>query len=147
MDQRWSNILWTLGGIFVVCMVLASVILLLIDRQLRRISLPSDADFWTTLRAVPFALVLALDLLDLGLDVLAAPLVWVLLSRYRLQALRNVAITEALVPLTQALPTFTVSWFAARALGLGQPPTRSQRGVIDTDQVDDDRYAPRTGRR
>ena len=36
--------------------------------------------------------------------------------------LRNKATLEALVPFTNVIPTFTVSWFAARLLNLGGTP-------------------------
>lgn len=80
-----------------------------------------DAGFAQTLRAVPLRLVVGLDLLDLGLDVLAAPLVWWMLDRSGLKALRNVAAVEAVVPFTQAVPLMTLCWVGVRvgdSLGL-----------------------------
>jgi hypothetical protein len=126
--------------------VLAAIVLSLVVRRLRRIDLPPDADFWTTIRAVPFGLVLGLDLLDLALDVLAVPVVWAILRRFRLQALRNAALIEAAIPFTQALPTFTVAWFVARVFGLGQARLTDRR-VIDVQEVGSDRSVPRAGRR
>jgi uncharacterized membrane protein YhaH (DUF805 family) len=146
MNESFLHFLQTLGIILLVCLVLATVLLALVVRRLRRINLPPDADFWTTLRAVPFPLVLSLDLLDLALDVLATPIVWAILSRFRLQALRNVAMVEALIPFTQALPTFTVAWIVARLFGLGQHQL-SNRRVIDVEEVGPDRSVPRAGRR
>jgi hypothetical protein len=146
MDEGLRTLIYTLGSIVMLCLVLASVLFALVYGRLRRIRLPPNADFWTTIRAVPLGLVIGLDLLDLALDVLATPIVWALLSRFRLQALRNVAVVEALIPFTQAIPTFTVAWFAARVFNLGQQ-TLTGRRVIDADQVSPDRYVPRTGKR
>ncbi len=119
--------------------------LALIHRSLRRLRVPPDADFVTTLRLVPLSLVVVLDLLDLGLDILAAPLVWLVLSRYRLQALRNVAAFEALVPFTQVLPTMTTAWLVVRILGLGRVPPPGN--VIDAEESSPGQYVPRVGRR
>jgi hypothetical protein len=146
MNESFQNFLQTLGIVLVVCLALAAVLLALVVRRLRRIDLPPGADFWTTIRAVPFMLVLALDLLDMALDVLAAPIVWTILSRFRLQALRNVAMVEALIPFTQVLPTFTVAWIVARAFGLGQDPGGNRR-VIDVEDIGPDRYVSRPRRR
>lgn len=109
-------------SVLVICAVLGGLLLALVYRKLRRIRVPANADFFTTIRAVPLGLVVALDLLDLGLDIFATPIVWLVLSRFRLQALRNVAAVEALVPFTQPIPTLTLAWFAARALNLGDAP-------------------------
>ena len=125
--------------------VLGVVGLLLIHRSLRKLRVPDDASFATTLRIVPLSLVVVLDLLDLGLDIFAAPIVWLVLSRYKLQALRNVAALEALVPFTQVLPTLTVAWFVVRLLGLGERPRVGT--IIDADEVSPGQYAPRVGRR
>ena len=117
----------------------------LMHRRLRRLQVPPDAGFATTLRLVPLSLVIALDLLDLGLDIFATPIVWLVLTRYRLQALRNVAALEALVPLTQAIPTLTLAWFAVRVLGLGDPPPSET--ILEAEELSPGRYAPRVGRR
>lgn len=147
MNDAARTFIYTLGGILFICLVLAALLLALVYRRLRRIDLPPDADFWTTIRAVPFALALGLDLLDLSLDVIATPFVWVILSRFRLQALRNAATFVALVPFTQALPAFTVAWIAARLFGLGEQRNRTDRRIIDAERVAADRYVPRTRRR
>ena len=76
---------------------------------------PPNADFFTTVRAVPLSLVVGLDLLDLALDVFSAPIIWFILNRFGLQALRNVATVEALIPITGPIPTLTLAWLAARA--------------------------------
>lgn len=132
-------------SVLLICVVAAGLLLALVYRQLRRINVPPNADFFTTIRAVPLALVVALDLLDLGLDILATPIVWVILSRFRLQALRNVAAVEALIPFTQPVPTLTVAWIAARMFNLGDAPL-PRREVIETEEVRPGEYRPRTGR-
>jgi hypothetical protein len=140
----WQAALRVLGVIALVALVLAGLVLALAFRALRRIRVPPNADFFTTIRAVPLSLVVGLDLLDLGLDVLSTPIVWVILSRFRLQALRNVASVEALIPFTGPIPTLTISWFLARALNLGQP---YDPNLIETERAGPGRYVPRPGRR
>lgn len=125
-----------------VILVLAAVVLALAFQRLRRIRVPPDADFFTTIRAVPLALVIGLDLLDLGLDFLSTPVVWYLLNRLNLGALRNVASFEALLPFTGPIPTMTLAWLAARALNLGQV---SDPNVIETERVGRE-YVPRLHR-
>ncbi len=88
-------------------------------RQLRNVEIPPDASFTETLRLTPFLIVLAIDLLDLSLDVLAVPVVWVLLNKLGLKALREVSAIEALIPGTQLIPTLTLSWLGIRVLGVG----------------------------
>lgn len=124
-----------------VALVLAAVALTVAVRKLRRIRLPADADFFTAVRAVPLSLMIGLDLLDLALDVFSAPIMWVLLNRTGLQALRNTAAVEALIPVTGPIPTLTIAWFAARLLNLGRA---YDPNVIETRQVGPNEYAPRT---
>ena len=145
MDNNWQQFLIAIAAIFVTAAVLGLVGLLLIHRSLRRLRVPPNADLPTTLRIVPLSLVVVLDLLDLGLDVFAAPIVWIVLSRYRLQALRNTAAVEALIPFTQAIPTLTIAWLGVRILNLGRLPEPDT--VIDTEQQRPGHYVPRTGRR
>lgn len=140
----WQAALRVLGVIALVALILAGLVLALAFRALRRIRVPPNADFFTTLRAVPLSLVVGLDLLDLGLDVLSTPIIWVILNRFRLQALRNVASIEALVPFTGPIPTLTIAWFLARALNLGQP---YDPNLIETERAGPGRYVPRPGRR
>ena len=145
MEGEWRQIPQILGLIVLCSAVLGLVGLLLIHRSLRRLRVPSDASFTTTLRLVPLSLVLVLDLLDLGLDIFATPIVWLTLSRYNLHALRNVAAVEAIVPFTQPIPTLTVAWFAVRLFGLGDP--QPSASILDAEQVAPGHYAPRVGRR
>ena len=118
----------TFRGLFTVLLiamalsvVLASIGLVALARSIRRLRIPPEADFFTTMRYIPLGLVIALDLLDFGLDIFSAPIIWIALDRMGLPNLRNKATIEALIPLTNVIPTFTVSWFAARLLNLGDP--------------------------
>lgn len=79
-------------------------------------SSPGDTDFAGTLRNVPLRLVVGLDLLDFGLDILAAPLSWWLLDRAGLRSLRAVASIEALIPFTQPIPLLTLCWLGIRLM-------------------------------
>jgi hypothetical protein len=60
------------------------------------------------------------------------------LDRLGLKGLRNKAAIEALIPFTQPIPTFTLSWIAARTLDLGEDPIIS---VIEGEFVE--HHAPR----
>lgn len=139
-----QTILKVLGVIAVIALVLAAAVLAVAIRKLKRIRLPPDADFFTTIRAVPLSLAVGLDLLDLGLDVFSTPVIWWLLNRTGLQALRNVASFEALLPFTGPVPTLTIAWFAARWLNLGQP---YDPDVIEAQRVAPGRYVARPGGR
>jgi len=121
MNETFGNILTTLLIIMAVCVVVSLLGLLLVARSIRRLRIPADADFFTTMRHVPITLPILLDMLDFGLDVFAAPIAFVLLDRMGLRGLRNKAAIEALIPFTQPIPTFTLGWIAARVLGLGKP--------------------------
>lgn len=121
MNDTLNNVLVIVLTLMGVSIVIALLGLLMLMRRIRRLRIPSDAGFFTTLRAVPFALVVLLDLLDFGLDIFSAPIMWVVLNRMGLPNLRNKATIEALIPFTNVLPTFTVCWIAARLLQLGDP--------------------------
>jgi len=90
-------------------------------KQIKRLEVPPDAGFFATMHYVPLLLVVLLDLLDLGFDIFAAPVAWLILDRMGLQSLRNRAAVEALIPFTQPIPTFTLAWLLARLLKIGQP--------------------------
>jgi hypothetical protein len=136
----WGAALKFLAVIAVAALILSALVLAWAFRTLRRVRVPPDADFFTTVRAVPLSLMVGLDLLDLGLDFLSTPLIWVILNRYGLQSLRNVASIEALLPFTGPIPTLTIAWFAARMLNLGTP---YDPNLIETRQAGPDRYVPR----
>jgi len=119
MSETLQNYLAVALALMGASVVVALSGLLLLMRSVRRLGVPRDADFFTTLRMIPLALVVLLDLLDFGLDFLSAPLLWVILDRMGLPSLRNRATVEAIIPVTGPIPTFTICWFAARVLNLG----------------------------
>ena len=109
----FTTLLWIMG----IALALALPLLAWVIWRVRRIALPAGADFFTALRHTPFVVVVLLDLLDLGLDFLSAPIAWVLLTRLGLAPLRGVTIIEELIPGTQIIPTMTLAWVAVRFLG------------------------------
>jgi len=139
-----QTVLKILGVIAFVALVLAAGILAVAIRKLRRIRLPADADFFTAVRSVPLSLVVGIDLLDLALDVFSTPIIWFILNRTGLQALRNVASIEALIPISAPIPTLTIAWLAARLFNLGRP---ADPNVIETERIGPGRYAPRSRER
>jgi hypothetical protein len=138
-----TDLLKILAVLMLSALVLGAVALTMAVRKLRRIRLPADADFFTAVRAVPFSLVIGLDLLDFALEVFSAPIMWVLLDRTGLKALRNTAAIEALIPITGPIPTLTIAWLAARMFNLGRA---YDPDVIETVQVGPNEFAPRHGR-
>jgi hypothetical protein len=110
------------GIVFIVIVVssllLAVVLLTIAVRHVRHLNIPADADFVDTLRLTPFYVVLGIDLLDVGLDVLSAPIAWVLLDRMGLKALRSVSAVQAVIPGTQFLPALTACWIGVRLLNI-----------------------------
>jgi hypothetical protein len=86
--------------------------------RVRRIHLPEGADFFTALEYTPLSIVILLDLLDLSLDFLSAPISWTILSYLGLQPLRGITLVESLIPGTQFLPTMTIFWLLVRLLNL-----------------------------
>lgn len=104
-------------GVMSVAFVLALLLLVIIIIQVRRIHVPPDADFAKTLLYTPLLVVVFLDVLDLALDFLSAPIAWIVLDRLGLKGLRGVATVESIIPLTQAIPTMTLAWIGVRILG------------------------------
>ena len=143
MDASLWRILTTLGIIMGVCVIVALIGLFALVRSIRRLRVPHEADFFTTMHYIPLSLVIVLDLLDFGLDIFSAPIMWIALDRMGLPNLRNKATIEALIPLTNVIPTFTVSWVAARLLHLGEQPWDYRDGDWD----DRARHAPALPRR
>ena len=135
-----ETILTWMLGIMAGALLLAGLALYLAIRKLRTIRLPPDADFFTAIRAVPLSLVIGLDLLDLGLDTFSAPIVWFILNRTGLTALRNVAAFESFIPFTGPIPTLTIAWFVARFLNLGQT---YDPNLIEAKRVGPGRYVAR----
>ena len=151
MSQGWTQLLWTLLIISGVCLVIALVGLMFIVRRIRQLRIPQQADFFTTMRHVPLILVILLDLLDFALDIFSAPIMWVVLDRMGLPNLRNKAVLEALIPITNVIPTFTVAWVLARVLNLGEAPdpyrpSFPRRVLSDRDPNDAQRYASKDQR-
>src|SRR3954471_17040037 len=111
--------------------IIACIGLAVLARSIRRLRIPPDADFFTTMRYIPLPLAIVLDLLDFGLDIFSAPIIWIALDRMGLYNLRNKATIEALIPITNVIPTFTVCWFAARLFNLGMQPWPYADGDLD----------------
>jgi hypothetical protein len=106
-----------IASVVMACSFVAAVALLLLAvRQVKRIDVPPNAGFVATLQGTPLVLVVGLDLLDLALDIFAAPIAWVLLDYLNLQGLRGMTVVESLVPGTQLIPTLTLSWIVARMM-------------------------------
>lgn len=135
-----QTILKIIGVIALVSLVLSALILIVAIRKLRRIRVPANADFFTAVRAVPLSLVVGIDLLDLALESFSAPIIWFILNRSGLQALRNVAAVEALIPFSGPIPTLTIAWFAARLFKLGRP---YDPDIIETERIGPNSWAPR----
>lgn len=123
MTNTISQVLTIFAVIAVACVVVATIGLTLLVKSIRSLRVPPEAGFFSTMRMIPFALVVLLDVLDLGLDVFAAPIAWIFLSRMGLPNLRNKAAIEALIPFSGPIPTFTLSWLAVRMFGLGDAAT------------------------
>jgi hypothetical protein len=137
------SFLTALAVVALLALALAAAVLYVAWRKLRRIRISADADFFTTVRAVPLSLVVGLDLLDLALDVFSTPITWLLLDRLGLKALRNVATVKAAIPLGDMIPALTLAWLAARYLKLGRP---HDPNLIETERTDSGGYAPRVRR-
>lgn len=105
-----------------VSLALAILLFVLVIRKLGRLKIPPNATFAETLLYTPFLVVVFIDLLDWGLDILAAPFSWAILNRLGLKALRNVAVLEALIPFTQPIPTLTAAWLWVRLFGPDRLP-------------------------
>ena len=108
-EQLWTLLL-IFAGLAVLSLVAAILLTLMTYRRLRRLRLPSDADFMTCLRTVPISVVIILDLLDFSLDFFSVPIAWVILGKLGLQGLRGVTVLEELIPGTQLLPAMTLTW-------------------------------------
>jgi hypothetical protein len=111
------RLLINVAAVIMVISLLAAVLLLMIAiRRVRKIRVPPNAGFVATLQGTPFVVVLGLDLLDLALDVFAAPLAWGILEYLGLKGLQTVTVIESLFPGTQLIPTLTLCWLAARLM-------------------------------
>ncbi|MDM8528881.1 hypothetical protein QUF58_11830 [Anaerolineales bacterium HSG24] len=95
-------------------LALASLLLIWVIWQIKKIDLPPNADFKTALLSTPLVVVILLDLLDVGLNFMSAPVGWTILTYLGLHPLRGVAVVEGFLPGTEALPTMTVAWIGVR---------------------------------
>ena len=113
-----KTILLVVGALFLTGLVIGALLLAYAVRSMRHLDIPPDAGLADTLHATPFLVVVGIDLLDLTLDVLAAPVTWVILNRLGLRALRNMATIEAVIPGTQVIPTLTLAWIIVRVFNI-----------------------------
>lgn len=95
-------------------LLLSFVLLVVAFNKVRQLDIPENATLTDTLLAIPLTVVVGIDLLDLALDIFALPIVWIVLDRMKLRALRNVSSIEALIPFTGPIPTMTLAWLAVR---------------------------------
>ena len=117
MEEFLQNFGLVLLGVMGVAGIVALLLLVIIIVQVRRIHVPPNAGFAETLLYTPFLVVLFLDVLDLALDFLSAPIAWIVLDRLGLKGLRGFATLESFVPFTQMIPTMTMSWIGVRLFG------------------------------
>jgi hypothetical protein len=112
-------------ALFLIGLVLSALLLAYAFRAMRHLDIPPDAGLADTLHAVPFLVVVGIDLLDLTLDFLAAPASWIILDRLGLKSLRNMATIEALIPGTQFIPTLTLGWIIVRVFNITSDRTKT----------------------
>ena len=110
----WRSLLITILTFSAIGLGLTLIILGWVIWRVRRIQLPEEAGFFTALRATPLIVVILLDLLDMSLDFLSAPIAWTLLGHLGLSPLRGVTVVESLIPGTQLLPTMSIFWIISR---------------------------------
>jgi len=116
MSEELKLFLNVAAVVVAISFVAAIMLIYLAVRQVKRIQVPPGAGFVATLQGTPLVLVLGLDLLDLALDFLAAPVAWVILEYLGLKGLRGMTVVESLLPGTQLIPTLTLSWIVARLM-------------------------------
>ncbi|HRO25403.1 MAG TPA: hypothetical protein PLR07_14035 [Promineifilum sp.] len=117
MEEFLQNFVLILLGMMSIALVLAIILLIIIFIQIRHIKVPPNAGFAETLLYTPLLVVLFLDVLDLALDFLSAPIAWVVLDRLGLKGLRGVATVESFIPFTQVIPAMTLAWIGVRLFG------------------------------
>ncbi len=108
---QWLLVILSLLG---AGLVLSIALLGVVVWRVRKIRLPEDADWITTMRMTPIVVVLLLDLLDFSLDIFSIGITWPLLGYLGLKPLRNITVLEGVVPGTQLIPTLTLTWLLAR---------------------------------
>jgi hypothetical protein len=109
-----DTLFYILLTIFGSSLFLTIVFLVWVIWRVKRIQIPQNTDFFTTMRATPLSVAILLDLLDFTFDIFSIPFTWVLLGYLGLQPLRTVTIIEALIPGTQFIPLLTIAWIIAR---------------------------------
>lgn len=114
MEIPWSDVLRVLGIAILIGLIMAMLLAAWVFYKVRRINLPANVDFFEAMRRTPLSVVVLIDLLDLTLDFLSAPISWVILGKLGLLPLRAVSVIESLIPGTQVLPTMTIAWIVAR---------------------------------
>src|SRR5262245_20062579 len=98
-------------GVSGVAIIAGAIALLVMAAQsVRDIQIPEDADFFETMQLIPITIPIALDLLDLVLDVFSAPIAWIVLDMLGLGALKMITVLESIIPGTQLIPTMTLAW-------------------------------------
>ena len=117
MEELLQNLGLILIGVMSVAIILALILLVIVVIQVRKINVPPNAGFAETLLYTPLLVVLFLDVLDLALDFMSAPIAWIVLDRLGLKGLRGIATVESLIPLTQVIPSMTLAWIAVRLMG------------------------------
>lgn len=124
---NYQTVILAFIALVVVVIAAVAALIFLAIRQVEDLEIPSDADFFETLRLIPITVPIALDLLDLAFDVFAAPVSWFILDLLGLEALKTVTVVEGLIPGTQVLPTMTLAWVLARIIRQDRETTaRSQ---------------------
>lgn len=116
LPPELTNLIYVILVAIAVGLVISLALLAWVLWRIKRINLPPDLGFFATLRATPLVVVLLLDALDFALDILSAPISWVILGRLGLNGLRGVTIVKDLIPVTQFIPAMTVAWVLARIL-------------------------------
>jgi hypothetical protein len=116
MSEELRLLINVAAVVMVFSLAVGLLLLVIAVRQVKRIRVPRNAGFVATLQGTPFVVALGLDLLDLALDVFAAPLAWVILEYLGLKGLQTVTVIESLFPGTQLIPTLTLCWVAARLM-------------------------------
>ena len=108
-----------IGIVLVASLAVLAVWAWLVYSLLRRLTVDRAPESVEALRQMPLALALGVDAIDLGLDFFGAPIVYALLSRGDLRALRRLTLFESLLPGTQLIPSLTISWLYAHHAGDG----------------------------
>jgi len=113
-EANLEIVLFTLLGFLGTGILLSIILIIFIVWRIRKIEIPSDADFFEALRYTPLIIVITLDVLDFAIDFLSAPIGFTLLTFLGLNPLRGVAAIEAVIPGTQLIPLMTLAWIFVR---------------------------------